>query len=72
MIGGKSYADMPECSPPVGATTVAQCDANGFFCCNDVQGASSARCGGQDRMEFPPDCHQNSSFTPHLPSGCYR
>jgi hypothetical protein len=72
-VGGRtlSYADMPECSPSVGASTPALCDAQGYFCCETQTGATSARCGGQDRHEFPPDCHQNLNYSIQS-GGCYQ
>jgi hypothetical protein len=66
---GPNFVDTPECTPQVGATFKAQCDASGYFCCEPQQGATSARCGGQGKHEFTPDCHQNQSL--HLTmDGC--
>jgi len=70
-LGNMTYADMPECTPSVGATSPALCDANGYFCCEHSNGANSARCGGQDMHEFPADCMQNQNYSLKQPYGCY-
>jgi len=75
-VPGYTFADQPGC-----ATTVADqhpsaalgCDAQGFFCCESVVGASSTRCG-PEKHEFPPDCiHLGNLNTTMLvqPYGCY-
>lgn len=77
-IAGLRWIDIPDCATGVidahpGISHPAQCDAQGFFCC-EPGGANtnSPRCGGIGKIESAPDCRKTG---PHAmlrqPGGCY-
>jgi hypothetical protein len=70
LIPGLRWIEMPQCSPSVGATTVALCDGAGYYCCDGGATVSGTRCFGGN--EFLPDCmHRAPRGMLRQPGGCY-
>ena len=77
LLPGLKWADIPDCATGdiAGHPTIshpARCDAQGYFCCEAVTGASSSRCGGQGQHESLPDCGRLApNGLLRQPGGCY-
>lgn len=73
-VPGFTFADQPGCATNISdmhPSAALGCDTQGFFCCESVVGASSARCGSEKR-EFSPDCiHLGNNAMLVQPYGCY-
>ena len=77
LLPGLKWADLPDCATGdiaghPGISHPARCDAQGYFCCEPLTGASSSRCGGQGQHESPPDCGRLApNGLLRQPGGCY-
>jgi hypothetical protein len=73
-ISGFSLANQPRCASNdiAGHPSAALgCDGQGFYCCESVVGANSARCGS-GKTEFVPDCLYLGNLAQLFqPYGCY-
>src|SRR5262249_39762791 len=75
-IAGLRWIDIPDCATGVSDTHPGislGCDAQGWYCCEPGPLNSNApRCGGEGRIESPPDCrHHAPTGMLRQPGGCY-
>jgi len=79
LLPGLRWIDIPECSPSVGAKTVALCDipTGTYFCCDSGPSgvtfppSQQGRCSSSQLREFPADCMHRAPNGMLRPTGCY-
>jgi len=79
LLPGLRWIDIPECSPSVGAKTVALCHipTGTYFCCDSGPAgvtfppSQQGRCSSSQLREFPPDCMHRAPNGMLRPAGCY-